>query len=470
MDHRSHSGAMDATAYATRLFGELRVDAAPLSHGAAEHPARRWAASGAMVLTGHRNSAPIMCPVPLASCADGTLLALQAITDVAEGRLPRGAELMSERAALAGLMRNGSIAAGGACRLLDCADARIALTLARQHDWAALPAWLEDDRLGAQVTGEAGWESVAAAVAGRPVATLVERGRWLSLAVANDRLEIDPPSGWYAIDCENRTARPRGRQQPLVVDLSALWAGPLCTHLFGLLGAQVIKIESMARPDGARTGTAAFYDLLNHGKASVALDFGSSRDLDFLRDLLARADIVVESSRPRALQQLGIDSAEFCAGGFSLTWLSLTAHGREPPQDGWIGFGDDTAVAAGLATVMRRATGETLFCADAIADPLAGVHAALVGWWSHRRGGSRRITLSMRGVVRNCIEFGAPLDPDTLRERQVRWTAEAHGTDNTAWRNEARRPGGKARPLGADNAAVLAAHVPRTTVIAAGSS
>jgi crotonobetainyl-CoA:carnitine CoA-transferase CaiB-like acyl-CoA transferase len=423
-----------------------------------------------MALTGHRDGPPLMCPVPLASCADGTLLALQAIAEVADEKLPRGAELLSERAALAGLLRNGRIAPGGACRLLDCADGRIALTLVRQHDWAALPAWLEDDRLGADLTGESAWKIVAAAIADRPVAALLERGRWLSLAVATDRLEISPASAWYAIDCENGTARPRHRRHPLVVDLSALWAGPLCTHLFQRLGARVIKVESMSRPDGARVGTTAFYDLMNYGKASVALDFGSSRDLDLLRRLLACADIVVESSRPRALQQLGIDSAEFCSGGFDLTWLCLTAHGREPPQDGWIGFGDDTAVAAGLATIMRRATGESLFCADAIADPLAGMHAALAGWWSHRRGGSRRITLSLRGVVRNCIDFGAPLDRDALRERQGRWTAEVHGSDDGAWRNAARRPSGSARPLGADNAAVIAAHGPRTSVITAASS
>ena len=39
---------------------------------------------------------------------------------------------------------------------------------------------------------------------------------------------------------------------PLVVDLSALWAGPLCAHLLGLAGARVVKVESLGRPDGAR--------------------------------------------------------------------------------------------------------------------------------------------------------------------------------------------------------------------------
>jgi crotonobetainyl-CoA:carnitine CoA-transferase CaiB-like acyl-CoA transferase len=461
--------ALDSHRYAEQLLRALGESATPLPRDPGTHPARRWLECGGMALTGRRDGPPVMCPVPLASSADGTLLALRAIADLTGSALPPGAELLSERARHAGLTRNGPIAPGGACRLLDCADGRIAVTLAREHDWAALPAWLESNRLPAGFPGEPAWAFVAAAVADRPAGALVERGRLLALAVATDRLEADPMPGWFVIDCENGAARPRSRARPLVVDLSALWAGPLCTHLFQLLGARVIKVESTSRPDGMRAGANAFYDLLNYGKASVALDFRSQRDLDVLRRLVAGADIVVEASRPRALRQIGLDAAQYCSSGFALTWLSLTAHGREPPQDGWIGFGDDTAVDAGLATIMRRATGESLFCGDAIADPLAGMHAALAGWWSHRRGGSRRIALSLRGVVRNCMDFGAPLDRAALRERQARWTAEVHATDSHRGCNAARLPAGNARRLGADNAAIFAEYVSRPTVIAAGS-
>ncbi|WRZ90036.1 CoA transferase [Streptomyces sp. NBC_01007] len=50
-----------------------------------------------------------------------------------------------------------------------------------------------------------------------------------------------------------------------MVDLSALWAGPLCAHLLGLTGARITKVESAARPDGARRGSAEFYRLLHQG-------------------------------------------------------------------------------------------------------------------------------------------------------------------------------------------------------------
>ena len=217
------------------------------------------------------------------------------------------------------------------------------------------------------------------------------------------------------------------------MDLSALWAGPLCTHLLGLLGARVVKVESPGRRDGARAGNQAFFDLLNRGKSTLMLDLDTMSGRDQLRRLLARADIVVEASRPRALEQLGIDASEFCADGRALTWISLTGHGRAAPEGDWIAFGDDAGVAAGLATVMRHATGEPVFCGDAIADPMAGMHAALAAWWSHRHGGTRRISLSLADVVGHCVDWSGPLDPVTLRERQARWNAvlrDAGGTVN----------------------------------------
>ena len=228
----------------------------------------------------------------------------------------------------------------------------------------------------------------------------------------------------------------------------------------------MIKVESIARPDGARIGNPAFYDLINHGKASVALDPRSDRGRDLLRRLLAAADIVVEASRPRALAQLGIDAAEFCAAGRALTWISLTGHGRRSPQGEWIAFGDDAAVAAGLASVMERVAGEPLLSGDAIADPLAGMHAALAAWWSHLHGGARRISLSLRGVVESCLDFSRPLDPAALRERQERWSALA-ARGGAARPVRARAARGAARPLGADTTSVDAQLGRRVMALAA---
>ena len=115
--------------------------------------------------------------------------------------------------------------------------------------------------------------------------------------------------------------RERTTAPPVVVDLSALWAGPLCAQLLQMMGAQVIKVESTLRPDGMRQAAAGFYDLLNAGKASVALDFDQPRARAQLRRLLSRADIVIEASRPRALRQLGIVAEEILAENPTATWV-----------------------------------------------------------------------------------------------------------------------------------------------------
>ena len=426
--------ALDAQSWAAKLVLDLGADVSVPPAGPSGHPALSWAECGAMALTGHRDGPPLMCPVPLAACADGALLALAAIAQAPDGVLPRGGGLLAERAAMTGLARSGRVSPGGSCRLLDCADGRIALTLARAHDWEALPAFLGEKWHGPDSgASEGGWRAVAKAVSAVPVEDLIERGRLLSLAIAAERLPAKRTPAWFAIDCERRAAPLSLGARPLVVDLSALWAGPLCTQLLGLLGARVVKVESPGRQDGARAGNQAFFDLLNRGKSTLMLDLDTMSGRDQLRRLLARADIVVEASRPRALEQLGIDASEFCADGRALTWISLTGHGRAAPEGDWIAFGDDAGVAAGLATVMRHATGEPVFCGDAIGDPMAGMHAALAAWWSHRHGGTRRISLSLADVVGHCVDWSGPLDPVTLRERQARWNAvlrDAGGTVN----------------------------------------
>ena len=76
-----------------------------------------------------------------------------------------------------------------------------------------------------------------------------------------------------------------------------------------------MKVESTTRPDGARHGPAAFFDLMNAGKESVAVDLSTRTGTAALAALVASADVVIESSRPWALEQLGIDAARVVSHG-----------------------------------------------------------------------------------------------------------------------------------------------------------
>jgi crotonobetainyl-CoA:carnitine CoA-transferase CaiB-like acyl-CoA transferase len=339
---------------------------------------RTWAASGAMALTGRADAGPLGPPA-------GLVPALSALGDQLRQQTARSGRpvdidplaLLGERAAIADLRRQGSVSCGGRTRLLPTRDGWLALTLARPDDDALVPAWLECEDLA---ESHERWEPIAAAVARRRVSELTERGRLLGLPVAA------LPRRAQGVPAANRPSTPaaltevRGAPAPArsltglrVADLSGLWAGPLCGSLLASAGATVVKVESTSRPDGARGGPAVFFDLLNGAKSSVALDLGCRRGVRMLRALLQAVDVVIESSRPRALAQLGIDAAALVAGGGPQVWVSITGHGRTGEAGGWTAFGDDAAVAGGLVAWDDAGP---CFCADAVADPIAGLVAA----------------------------------------------------------------------------------------------
>ncbi|WP_433526090.1 CoA transferase [Nocardia pseudovaccinii] len=179
----------------------------------------------------------------------------------------------------------------------------------------------------------------------------------------------------------------------VVVDLSSMWAGPLCAHLLGRAGARVIKVESTRRPDGARRGDPRFFDWLHRGHEQIAVDFHTGAGQETLRELVSTADVVIEASRPRALAQLGLAPGERVHRDGQV-WLSLTGYGRAEPMR--VAFGDDAAVAGGL---VGWDGGEPVFCGDAIADPLTGICAALAVCCAVLGGGGQLIDLSMRATA-----------------------------------------------------------------------
>lgn len=375
-----------------------------------------WATSGAMALTGLLDGPPLLAPAPLAAAARGAAGVLALLSKVA-GRevLVDGPALLGERAALARLTRRGRDAPGGHCRLLRTAEGGwCALSLARPEDRELAPALVgrdvPTDRLSV-------WSAVADAALALPCRDFAKRARLLGLPAAplldpvdaaadeqararDQRFPFAPwlVNGEVPASVTTSTGRPIGRPLAgaLVVDCSSLWAGPLCAQLLGLAGCRVVKVEDPSRPDGARRGPPEFYDLLHGGHESVAVDLRTDGGRDALAKLLGHADVVIEGSRPRAFEQLGIDRAVVQAQRPSLVWLSITGYGATGPGRNWAALGDDAAVAAGL--VAPTAAGPVLV-GDAIADPLAGLHAGVAVVAALLGGEGVHIDLALREVV-----------------------------------------------------------------------
>lgn len=405
-------------------------------------PLSAWAESGAMWLTGRSDGAPLPAPGRPATHVDEQLLGLalhasrwgETVTPLPDNRI------LSERAAIAGLRRQGPLSCGGAFRTLPTRNGRIGLSLARPSDLELIPALTEG-------SPGAPWEAVAA------------WAREVDTSEADQRISLlDLPGGAVPEPGSTVSTRPavatrRGglrhptTNRPLIIDFTSMWAGPLCAHLLGLAGADIVKIESTGRPDGARRGPAEFFDLLHAGHRSLGVEPGRPEHRAALQDLISRADLVLESSRPEALARWGLDAEAVVDSGTS--WLSITARGRDSRR---VGFGDDIAAGAGLYVEDR---GEALPCGDALGDPITGAVAAHAAARALGDGRAHLIDISMHDV---CAEAASgphtPCDI-TLDADGNRWWVESDSGRVEVIRPRVRRTTGSAAPLGTHNHGVL---------------
>ena len=416
---------------------------APLTQYAAES----WAASGAMTLSGESDQPPRFAATPLAIAAIGAGRAIEALRPARPGSIDWGA-LLAERAALVGHTRKGRISAGGAARLLETGDGWIAVQLPRPDDWQLVPAWLEIDLPTELFERDAGWALIDEHLRMRVTKDVLDRGRMIGLALAEAERVRRPGVPVYQLHNPNEASPIEGRVR--VLDLTSLWAGPLATSLLLDAGCDVLKVEASGRPDGARSGPAPFFDLMNYGKRSVALDLHQAKDRDYFERLLEVADVVVESARPRSLAQLGYEANAWCSARDGRLWTSITGYGRAHE---WIAFGDDAAIAAGLAwppALEGTHPASPTFCGDAIADPLTGIHAAALMLGLLRNGRGGLLELSLRDVVASTasIEAGALVAP-LERDVNGRWVVQ--------------RDGGPIVPVAAPRARKLRGSAPRLT-------
>ncbi|WP_228765142.1 CoA transferase [Aeromicrobium sp. S22] len=435
-------------------------DALRLDLTTAPSPLADWASSGAMALTGRPDGPPLAPAGNPAGAVRAALAVFSLLAPQQPGRTPRlpGVELLGERAAVMGLRRNAPWSCGGAFRTLAASDGSLGLSLPRADDLSMVPALLEQGDDPAEP-----WAALESWTADRTAAEAAARAQLLGLAGAavprwqapadeqlQHRRDVLAVPGGTSILSRPGGPRRRLRPSPLVVDLTSLWAGPLCAHLLGLAGAEVVKVESTRRPDGARTGPPAFFDLLHQGHAAVALDFTTADGRDQLRRLIESADVVLEASRPRALEQLGIDAGASVDRG--TIWTSITAYGRTGPWANRIGFGDDVAAAAGLVL----ADGEELVpCGDAIADPLTGIIAAVATQAALRGDRAHLIDVSMRDVAASVAG-----DPHAvtaaIRAGETGWVVQTGDGSIPVAEPSVRRPECPAAAFGHDTAEVLA--------------
>jgi benzylsuccinate CoA-transferase BbsF subunit len=148
-----------------------------------------------------------------------------------------------------------------------------------------------------------------------------------------------------------------------ITEFTSAWAGPYATCVLGLLGAEVIKVESRKRIDHSRftsftTGTgfsnpdqSPVFDILNLNKLSVCLNLQQSRAIEIAKRLIEKSDVVVENMRPGVITRLGLGYEASREVKHDIIYLSSSACGQTGPNRGHVGYAPHFAAQAGLSFV-----------------------------------------------------------------------------------------------------------------------
>jgi len=181
---------------------------------------------------------------------------------------------------------------------------------------------------------------------------------------------------------------PRAKDAPtaldglLVVDFTRVVAGPACTQTLADFGAEVIKIENPDGGDDTRAyehaeigGESAAYISLNRNKRGIALDFAVPTACDVARELIAKADVVVENFSSGIMKKFGLDYEAVAQANPRLVYCSISAYGRKGPFASRPGFDPVTQAESGFMSLNGFADGPPVRTGPPIVDMATGMSA-----------------------------------------------------------------------------------------------
>jgi len=126
-----------------------------------------------------------------------------------------------------------------------------------------------------------------------------------------------------------------------VLDFSRLLPGPYCSQILADLGAEVIRVDDATRPDGGDLmreeadlegfGGGRFFDLVNRGKKSIALNLRDPRAVEIVKRLVVDVDVVLEGFRPGVMQRLGVGYEALATVKPNLVYCALSGYGQTGP-------------------------------------------------------------------------------------------------------------------------------------------
>jgi crotonobetainyl-CoA:carnitine CoA-transferase CaiB-like acyl-CoA transferase len=171
-----------------------------------------------------------------------------------------------------------------------------------------------------------------------------------------------------------------------VTDLTAFWAGPVATQLLGALGADVIKVEGVRRPDGMRFsgGRPPSFDQWwewgsvflssNNNKRGVSVELGTQAGRAIALELIAASDLVIENFSPRVMGNFGLEWDAVAAANPRAVMVRMPAFGLDGPWRDRVGFAQTMEQVTGMAWMTGHSDGPPII-PRGVCDPIAGLHA-----------------------------------------------------------------------------------------------
>ncbi len=176
-----------------------------------------------------------------------------------------------------------------------------------------------------------------------------------------------------------------------VVDLTRILAGPSCTQILGDLGADVIKIEMPGTGDdtrrwgppfwrddkGEQTNESAYFSCANRNKRSMTVNISAPEGQDLLRQLIKKADVLVENFKFGGLAKYGLAYEDLKGDNPGLVYCSITGFGHTGPYAKRPGYDVLMQGMGGMMSVTGAADGEPQKCGVPISDLMAGMYASV---------------------------------------------------------------------------------------------
>jgi crotonobetainyl-CoA:carnitine CoA-transferase CaiB-like acyl-CoA transferase len=271
----------------------------------------------------------------------------------------------------------------------------------RAHTAAEVVEQCAAARVPAAVVGNGAELPAVEQLAGRDVFVHQPGAQWIRPrapfrfhGVADRELtETEPARDPWSVRAARAADPHAAGERPLagvrVLDFTAFWAGPFATAWLAALGADVIKVESVQRPDGIRFSAMVrprddprFYEksglfhAVNLGKRGITLDLSHPDGLAIAKRLIARSDVVVENFTPRVLEQFGLDYETVRSLRPDSVMLRMPAFGLSGPWRDRPGFAQTMEQITGMAWVTGYDGGPPII-PGGVVDPMVGTHAAL---------------------------------------------------------------------------------------------